>query len=193
MPSTHVERAVDKLIQEGIDLLQAGDVVAARELFSQAVVLDPRNEKAWIWRSGAVETDAERKSCLLHVLAINPNNKVAQHALDRLSQPAPQTRRVKRLSIQPPAAAAEQPSSPNQAPAGSQESASIAAAKKTYSKEMLYWPEAQTKKRPIWLALVLVVAVAIAIAIFIFFQSYSFASVLTLPTIHSWPDLFLQR
>jgi hypothetical protein len=193
MPSTHVERAVDKLIQEGIDLLQAGDVAAARELFSQAVVLDPRNEKAWIWRSGAVETDAERKSCLLHVLAINPENKVAQHALDRLSQPAPQTRRVKRLSIQPPAASAEPPSSPSGGPAASQESASVSASKKTYSKEMLYWPETETKKPSIWLALVLVVAVAIAIAIFIFFQSYSFASVLTLPTIHSWPDLFLQR
>lgn len=178
MPSTHVERAVDKLIQEGIDLLHAGDVAAARELFSQAVVLDPKNERAWIWRSGAVETDEERKKCLLHVLAINPSNQVAQRALERLSQPAPQARRIKRLSIQAPVAqAASEPAETSP----SQQTNQSTATKKTYSKEMLYWPESQTKKRPVWIPLLLVIAVAIAIAIFIFIQSYTLGNAMSIP------------
>lgn len=186
MPSTHVERAVDKLIQEGIDLLQAGDVAAARELFSQAVVLDPKNEKAWIWRSGAVETDEERKKCLLHVLAINPSNKVAQRALDRLSQPAPQPRRIKRLSIQAPTAQVAPESAETLV---SQPTAQLSASKKTYSKEMLYWPESQTKKRPVWLPLLVVIAIAIAIAMLIFFQSYALVHALSVLITAHWPAL----
>src|SRR5690349_14772460 len=88
MQPVPTQRAIDKLVQQGIDLLQAGDLRAAREILSQAVVLDPGNEKAWLWRSGAVESDEERKLCLQHVVAINPHNLVAQQGLKHLSQPA---------------------------------------------------------------------------------------------------------
>ena len=45
---------------------------------------DERNATAWIWLSGAVDSDDERRLCLEHVLAIDPNNSIARRGLEHL-------------------------------------------------------------------------------------------------------------
>jgi hypothetical protein len=76
----------DKLLKQGIAALKAGRKEEARDLLTQVVEQDERNEMAWLWLSGAVETEEERRICLENVLAINPNNGVAQRGLDRLKK-----------------------------------------------------------------------------------------------------------
>lgn len=180
MQPVPTQRAIDKLVQQGIELLQAGDLRAAREILSQAVVLDPRNEKAWLWRSGAVESDEERKICLQHVVAINPHNVVAQQGLKHLSQPPiptahanSKTRRVKRLSIQPP--------EPEHEPMPEQRvEAPVDPGKKSYSTEMLYWPESQQPKRPSWWA-VLLVLIIVVVGLYTILRSMHVLDPISLP------------
>jgi hypothetical protein len=74
-----------------MDALQAG-ITAAREgrraeasaLLRQALQANPRSEQGWLWLSAIVETDAERRTCLERVLAINPHNQTAQAGLEKL-------------------------------------------------------------------------------------------------------------
>ena len=101
----------DDLLKQGIAALNAGRQMEARNLLTQVVQQDDRNEMAWLWLSGAVDTDEERRTCLENVLAINPNNGVAKRGLESLiakegvrllsvvSLPAPE---VKPLKDKPP-------------------------------------------------------------------------------------------
>jgi tetratricopeptide (TPR) repeat protein len=50
----------------------------------QVIELDERNEQAWLWLSGVVESVEDRRTCLENVLAINPNNANARLGLERL-------------------------------------------------------------------------------------------------------------
>jgi hypothetical protein len=70
-----------ELTAEGIAALKAGKKVQARALLMQATHDDPTDELAWLWLSGAVETDAERRSALERVLALNPANEGARKGL----------------------------------------------------------------------------------------------------------------
>ncbi|MBE9514109.1 MAG: hypothetical protein IMY83_03650 [Chloroflexi bacterium] len=101
----------DDLLKQGIAALNAGRKAEARNLLTQVVQQDDRNEIAWLWLSGAVDTDRERRICLENVLAINPNNRLARRGLESLiaregvrllsvvSLPAPE---VKPLKDKPP-------------------------------------------------------------------------------------------
>ena len=75
--------AVD-LVAAGIAALQSGETVSARDLLVQALQADPANGTAWLWLSGAVATDAERRYCLERILDLDPNHTVARRGLDRL-------------------------------------------------------------------------------------------------------------
>ena len=57
----------DDLMKQGIAALKAGRKVEARTLLVQVLRQDRRNETAWLWLSGAVDTDAERYACLEEV------------------------------------------------------------------------------------------------------------------------------
>ena len=59
-----VQPHADLLMRQGIAALQANDKARAHDLLGQALQLAPHNEHAWLWLSGAVETDAERRYCL---------------------------------------------------------------------------------------------------------------------------------
>ena len=72
---------VSSLLNEGIRALHSQDKARARALLSEVVALDPRSEQAWLWLSGAVETDAERVRCLEQVLALNPHSQPALQGL----------------------------------------------------------------------------------------------------------------
>lgn len=75
----------DDLLKQGITALKAGRKTEARKLLTQIVKRDERNEIAWLWLSGATDTDEERRLCLENVLAINPNNKMAKRGLASLT------------------------------------------------------------------------------------------------------------
>jgi pimeloyl-ACP methyl ester carboxylesterase len=72
------------LIHQAVSLLQSGDRASARLLLEEALYLAPRDEQAWLWLSGAVETEHEQLDCLRQVLAIDPDNQVAQAGIEAL-------------------------------------------------------------------------------------------------------------
>ena len=74
----------DDLLKQGIAALNAGRTAEARRLLAQVVQQDERNEMGWLWLSGAVDTDEDRRICLENVLAINPNNSRAKRGLEYL-------------------------------------------------------------------------------------------------------------
>ena len=49
------------VLKQGIAALNAGRRMEARNLLTQVVQQDDRNEMAWLWLSGAVDTDRERR------------------------------------------------------------------------------------------------------------------------------------
>ena len=73
-----------RLLKEGIRVLKAGQRERAKTLLMQAIEADEENERAWLWLSGAVETDEERRICLENVLTLNPDHELAQKGLARL-------------------------------------------------------------------------------------------------------------
>lgn len=81
---------VDRLLREGIVALRAGDKATAREKLMRAVEIDETNEQAWLWLSGAVETDEDRRVCLENVLTINPDNELARKGLAKLGFGVPE-------------------------------------------------------------------------------------------------------
>ena len=86
----------DELVNQGIKAYKAGEKKDARDLFLQAIKLNDRNEKAWLWLSGVIGSVEKRRVCLENVLAIDPENKAAQKGLAQLdareNQPAPEVK-----------------------------------------------------------------------------------------------------
>lgn len=77
------ERAL-QLLQQGINAQKAGQIDQARQIFQQAVKLDPRNETIWLWLASVARDDKERVFCLKQILTINPTNEKALQGLKRL-------------------------------------------------------------------------------------------------------------
>jgi hypothetical protein len=73
-----------ELLQQGIAALKAGRKDEARRLLERVVQENPRSEQGWLWLSGAVDTDEERRFCLAQILSINPRNALAQRGLEAL-------------------------------------------------------------------------------------------------------------
>lgn len=72
---------VDTLVERGVAAVKHGDHQQALALFIDALQRDPHHEIAWLWLSGAVTMDAERRYCLEQVVAINPAHPGAQLGL----------------------------------------------------------------------------------------------------------------
>lgn len=79
---------VAKLLRAGIAAAQEGRAEEARQTLLRVTELEERNEQAWLWLSGVVESLPDRRVCLENVLAINPHNAVAQAGLRWLDQQA---------------------------------------------------------------------------------------------------------
>ena len=77
---------VSELLKQGIAACKAGRKAEARALLEQVIELDDHNETAWLWLSGAVDTDEDRRVCLENALTINPDNALARRGLERLAQ-----------------------------------------------------------------------------------------------------------
>jgi hypothetical protein len=79
----------NELLQRGIAAIRAGDKAEARRLLGRAIRQNPRDERAWLWMSGAVDTARDRAACLNKVLEIDPRNETAQHGLTALQRESP--------------------------------------------------------------------------------------------------------
>lgn len=78
------------LLQQGIAASKAGQRQDAQRILQQVITLDPTNESAWLWLSGAVDSIEERQSCLEQVLKLNSNNAHARAGLAWIEQQAAQ-------------------------------------------------------------------------------------------------------
>jgi hypothetical protein len=72
---------IDELLDQTITAYKNGDIAHASTLLSKLIKLDQNDERAWLWLSGVVTTDAERLFCIKRILAINPQNEIAQQGL----------------------------------------------------------------------------------------------------------------
>lgn len=72
------------LLVQGISAAKAGKREEARLLLAKVVSKDSGNERAWLWLSGVVDSDENRRLCLENVLALNPDNRLAKKGLERL-------------------------------------------------------------------------------------------------------------
>jgi hypothetical protein len=68
-------------LNQAIAAAQAGRKAEARRLLELLLDADERNEQAWLWLSGVVDSDEERIICLENVLTINPHNETARIGL----------------------------------------------------------------------------------------------------------------
>lgn len=76
---------VDNLLKEGAAAVKAGQSARARTLLQRVLRQRPSDASAWLWLSGAVETDDERRECLEKVLEIDPDNPHAKKGLQTAS------------------------------------------------------------------------------------------------------------
>jgi pimeloyl-ACP methyl ester carboxylesterase len=74
------------LVSRAVLVLQAGDRASARLLLAEALRQRPNDEQAWLWLSGAIESDDDRLNCLQRVLSINPTNQAALAGIQTLSR-----------------------------------------------------------------------------------------------------------
>lgn len=81
---------MDELTRQGIAALKAGDRAAARRYLQAAVKQSPSDVTAWLWLSGAVDSDSERAAILRHVLRIDPGNQAALRGLNQVLSRNPQ-------------------------------------------------------------------------------------------------------
>jgi tetratricopeptide (TPR) repeat protein len=84
----HDATQVAELLKRGIAAAKAGRREEARQALLRVVELDERNEQAWLWLSGVVESLDDRRACLESVLAVNPKNPYARQGLRHLDQQA---------------------------------------------------------------------------------------------------------
>lgn len=77
---------INHLLQAGIKAAKAGQPEQARELFLQALEQDGENIQGWLWLSGVMDSQEERRVCLENVLTLDPNNATAQRGLALLGQ-----------------------------------------------------------------------------------------------------------
>jgi hypothetical protein len=73
------------LAQQAKRAMDRGDFQLARELFSRAVEQDPANSEAWLGKGLVAQQVAEKRICFQRVLALDPNNPVAQVELQQMA------------------------------------------------------------------------------------------------------------
>lgn len=78
--------AASDALRRAIDLARAGQKIEARDLLLQVVDDDPRNEAAWTWLSGLVDSLEDKIIACENVLTINPANEKVRAYLLKLQQ-----------------------------------------------------------------------------------------------------------
>lgn len=80
---------IEGWLSAGISALKAGNRLEARTWLMRVVKADEQNEQAWLWLSGAMDSDEDKRICLENVLTLNPNHLAAQKGLAKLPAPSP--------------------------------------------------------------------------------------------------------
>jgi tetratricopeptide (TPR) repeat protein len=91
------------MLTAAIQAARQGQREAAREQLTALLELDENNEQAWLWLSGVMDEDADRRVCLENVLTLNPDNGAARQGLAKLDAAAAKKRVVKKYAAPSPA------------------------------------------------------------------------------------------
>lgn len=75
-----------EIVQRAIQSARAGRRTEARDLLLEVVESDPRNETAWMWLSGLVDSLEDRIIACENVLTINPENEKVRLYLAELQR-----------------------------------------------------------------------------------------------------------
>ena len=75
-----------EVLQMAIQAARAGRKTEARDLLLKLVDVDPRNEMAWMWLSGLVDSLEDRIIACENVLTINPANEKVRAYLTKLQR-----------------------------------------------------------------------------------------------------------
>src|SRR5512140_3489865 len=75
-----------EILQTAVQAARAGRKVEARDLLIELVEVDPRNEIAWMWLSGLVDSLEDRIIACENVLTINPANEKVRVRLVELQR-----------------------------------------------------------------------------------------------------------
>lgn len=71
-------------LDDAIQAIRMGDRDQGRQILEEILEEDESDEEVWLWLSSVVDTDEDREICLENVLALNPDNVVAQKGLEAL-------------------------------------------------------------------------------------------------------------
>src|SRR5690242_10916977 len=71
-------------LQKAIQAARAGRKIEARNLLLQLVDVEPRNEMAWMWLAGLVDSLEDRIIACENILTINPANEKVRAYLTKL-------------------------------------------------------------------------------------------------------------
>ncbi len=71
-------------LDDAINTIRSGNREEGRRILEEILETDEGNEEVWLWLSSVVDTDEDREICLENVLALNPDNVVAQRGLEAL-------------------------------------------------------------------------------------------------------------
>ncbi len=82
-------------LELAVTAIRSGRQEEGRQLLNLLIQQNPNDEMAWLWMSSVVNTDEQRARCLYHVLAINPENELAQRGLKILGIVVTDSRPVK--------------------------------------------------------------------------------------------------
>jgi hypothetical protein len=74
------------LLQQAVQLAQAGQKAEARQLILQFLQTEPNNETAWLWLASVAADQTEYQRALNEVLRLNPSNQRAQQLLADFEQ-----------------------------------------------------------------------------------------------------------
>jgi len=75
-----------EVLQRAVQAVRAGHKLEARDLLLELVEADPRNEMAWMWLSGLVDSVEDQIVACENVLTINPANEKVRSYLTELQQ-----------------------------------------------------------------------------------------------------------
>ena len=77
---------VNELVRRGVEAARVGRRTEAREILLHVVDQDPRNEMAWAWLTGLVDSLEDKIVACENVLTINPGNEKVKAYLGMLLQ-----------------------------------------------------------------------------------------------------------
>jgi tetratricopeptide (TPR) repeat protein len=84
--SSQAQTEVNRLLQQGIAAVKAGERQQARDLLLRVVEQDEKNVAGWLWLSAVVDSLEDQETCLANVLAVDPHNQAATKGLGTIRQ-----------------------------------------------------------------------------------------------------------